>query len=1076
MRDLFGVPRDALLVAVAVCAVLVALILAAAAVRNPVLFRLAVRNAPRRPGFAALITLGLALGTVILSSAFTTGDTMSLAVRTVVAGALGSADEVVFVPSAAQPSGFDLTQAIASGNVLTGATSYFPAADFARVQAVVADDPHVTAIVPAILEPVAVEAAGGSRFRAQMNLIGVPADAANALATLRSPSGSLLPLSELQPDEVYLNTEAADALGAAAGDTVRLASLADPVELRVRDVTRIGDLGGGQAAIFSSLARVQQLVQRPDQLDEILVANSGTPADRLAESWPTVVRLRAALTDPAAVARAYRAFTSPPAREAIATAAGRATGRQVEKLRSLGAQLDAGAPTPEFIALMQDPELLGRVGFGGPGSGARLQGGPIRGAMPGPGSFRVLDVQQLAQDQADLWGSAFTDLFVVVGSFSLASGVLLIVLVFSLLALERRGELGITRALGGNRRDVVMLLAMEGAIYSIVSAAFGLVAGVALAFAIVGLASSLVAQYGFRLEPSVQPASLALSFGLGVALTFATVTLTAWRSSRFSIVTAIRDLPDPPGGRPRLVALALDLLPLLAGVLLVRLGLDRVWSLAYAAGITAVIIGLALVARWLLLVAGLRGPERVVFTLAGGALVVWWGVPVEWLRQAGLPVLPRTPDMSFLGGLGLLLGVVWLMAYNVGLLRVRRGGGLLWRLSVAYTAAHRFRTGLTLGMFGLVVLSLTLAAVLLTVTTQAYGDPAAATGGWDIRADSAQPPRDVAAELQAGGLSPDAFSALGAAGAVPVEAVQLGPEALSASWAAATLQVVDERYAHGATTRLTGASADDRATWDTLAARPGTAIVGAALLSGTGSPPGLRVAAQEGRGFRPVVLWLRDTRSTRPPVRLEVVGIADSRGPFGSAIVTGAGSVAVWPPPQRTSYFFSVPAGSSARELAAGISLAVPDLHASPIGEELRLVQGIRGLLELVLQGFMGVGMLAGVAALGTISMRAVVERRRQIGVLRALGLASRGIGLGLMVEAGTVATLGTVAGVAVGLAVARGTVELLVGRNPELRFAVPWEQLLLIGLAAVGASLVMTAFPAAQAARLSPADALRDG
>ncbi len=74
--------------------------LAVVAVSRPLLVRLALRNLPRRPGFAALITLGLTLGTIILSTAFTTGDTMSLSVRTVVAGALGTADEVVFVPSA----------------------------------------------------------------------------------------------------------------------------------------------------------------------------------------------------------------------------------------------------------------------------------------------------------------------------------------------------------------------------------------------------------------------------------------------------------------------------------------------------------------------------------------------------------------------------------------------------------------------------------------------------------------------------------------------------------------------------------------------------------------------------------------------------------------------------------------------------------------------------------------------------------------------------------------------------------------------------------------------------------------
>src|SRR3979411_2922935 len=99
MRSLFGLSQDALLVGIAVLVLGVVAVLAVASWRNPLLPRLAWRNLPRRPGFAMLITLGLTIGTVILSSAFTTGDTMSQSVRTVVAGVLGTADEGLFIPS-----------------------------------------------------------------------------------------------------------------------------------------------------------------------------------------------------------------------------------------------------------------------------------------------------------------------------------------------------------------------------------------------------------------------------------------------------------------------------------------------------------------------------------------------------------------------------------------------------------------------------------------------------------------------------------------------------------------------------------------------------------------------------------------------------------------------------------------------------------------------------------------------------------------------------------------------------------------------------------------------------------------
>jgi putative ABC transport system permease protein len=235
------------------------------------------------------------------------------------------------------------------------------------------------------------------------------------------------------------------------------------------------------------------------------------------------------------------------------------------------------------------------------------------------------------------------------------------------------------------------------------------------------------------------------------------------------------------------------------------------------------------------------------------------------------------------------------------------------------------------------------------------------------------------------------------------------------------------------------------------------------------------VADGEGRAFHPVVLWLRDTRATRAAVRVEVVGIADARGPFGSSILVNQSSLASWPAPDQSNYYLAVPPGTNARELAAGVSLSADDLHASTIGDELRLVQGVRGLLNMILQGFMGVGLLAGVAALGTLSTRAVVERRRQIGVLRALGFSARAVSLGLLVESIVVALLGAGLGVLVGLFVANNTVVFLSRLNPELRFSIPWEQIGLVVVLACCAAVLMTLLPAFQAGRLAPAEALRE-
>jgi putative ABC transport system permease protein len=85
-------------------------------------------------------------------------------------------------------------------------------------------------------------------------------------------------------------------------------------------------------------------------------------------------------------------------------------------------------------------------------------------------------------------------------------------------------------------------------------------------------------------------------------------------------------------------------------------------------------------------------------------------------------------------------------------------------------------------------------------------------------------------------------------------------------------------------------------------------------------------------------------------------------------------------------------------------------------------------------------------------------------------------VGGGLLVESSVIALLGAGLGVGVGLVVAQNTVGFLSRLNPELRFAIPWDQLALVVLVALSAAMLMTVLPARAAGRLTPAEALREG
>ena len=90
-----------------------------------------------------------------------------------------------------------------------------------------------------------------------------------------------------------------------------------------------------------------------------------------------------------------------------------------------------------------------------------------------PLQLTAYKTKQEAIKVADQQGTAFMSMFTTFGSFSIAAGILLIFLIFVMLAAERRGELGIARAVGTRRRHLVQIFLYEGVAYDLIAAMVG---------------------------------------------------------------------------------------------------------------------------------------------------------------------------------------------------------------------------------------------------------------------------------------------------------------------------------------------------------------------------------------------------------------------------------------------------------------------------------------------------------------------------------------------------------------------------------------------------------------------------
>jgi putative ABC transport system permease protein len=685
----------------------------------------------------------------------------------------------------------------------------------------------------------------------------------------------------------------------------------------------------------------------------------------------------------------------------------------------------------------------------------------------------VLLVKKTLRETAARLGDSFTELFGMIGLFSVFAGILLLVNIFVMLAQERQSELGMLRAVGLRRMGLVGSFSLEGWMYAIGSAALGTIAGLGVGRVIVVVASGLFAgggpagQGGLDLVFTATRQSTSTGFFIGFLISLVTVVGTSIRIARLNVIRAIRDLPEPTVKKRRPIGLALGALLILLGIMATLGGVSR-------QGATQVLVGPPLVAVGAALIAIRYTSRRAAVSLASGASLAWaisaFAFFANAFRDAAISVF-------LVQGVILVASAVALLSQNqvaIGsAIRAIGGGGqkMALRLGLAYPLARNFRTSMTLAMYALVVYVL----ATITIFSSIFGSQIdtfteSVSGGFDLIAETNGTNPIPVDEIRA---VPGVQSAAAIASVfgeyTPVKAPPPGSRAAAGpmEWPAGSF---DETFIANRAPELEERPAQyatDADAYRAVLANPNLFIPTAFFLSQGGGPPQPPKIGDE------YVLKNVQTGESRT---LTVAAVA--RSGFGNIrpLMSPETLRAIFGDRAQPNVFYidaapGVNAAQLARELNGRFLANGTDAKsfATIVEENLSQQQGFFQLMR----GYLALGLVVGIAGLGVVMVRAVRERRREVGVLRALGFDPGAVRRAFLVESAFVAMEGILTGTVLAV-ITTWRLSSNADFGAMMAFRVPWGSLLFLVLATIVASLLATATPAQQASRIRPAVALR--
>ncbi len=688
-------------------------------------------------------------------------------------------------------------------------------------------------------------------------------------------------------------------------------------------------------------------------------------------------------------------------------------------------------------------------------------------------------------------------LFFALSAFAVFAGILLLSNVYLMLAEERRTELGTLRALGYTRKRVARAILFEGFFYSIIASAAGVVVGIIITMQILEGFVDLVSDVSMLLPIEnaamavstfeqafrffIKPESIFFGFFLGLLIPLAIIFFSGKRISRMNIVAAVRGIPQVLGKKPRRFLRYLEYILLGVSVLMVYSGISDRNGAVFLAGLT---LGL--------LIFPLSFPfkrRRIMESICSISLIVFVMLSnhVTFIAEQSIDSIP----LMIVKGFAILFAGLLLVVYNLKtfdnilgtIMRNGKNRSPVVKVAIAFSARNKLRTGLTVAMYAVVVYIITLISIIPysqeKMLEESRNDVFL---GFDATVFAAGLQGRLPSEAEIGAIR-------GVESVTTLDSAFTRILLSSGRYSTVPAYLLDDEFAESTIHRNVvlweGVSETQEAReniWKYLSQRDDAIIVSASVL--------------------PEVV-LGDNVQLYLPAKVEIIGpgffmpatpeLAEEDISLGYFRVIGK-------IPETSFTFFNgifMPRSVVDEELRSDMIVDSTFLLNASSNKDLKQTKqeisdlsirtnslsffvddiidlvntAVRGIVD-ILRSFLYFGMVVGIVGIAIVMFKALYERKRLVGMMKAIGFTRGMVFRSFLLETSFIVVVGLALGFVTGTLT---TYEMFSSPFFEgFEVFMPWGQFLFMGITFYLVSLLVTLAPSYIASRLSPAEALR--